>query len=365
MNNFYKQKLLLAILIIFILTASGCGFAPKEEALPEAPVIPTGNVQQYKKVEVLRGDIIENITIDCTYMAFQVEKLMFHINGLHINHVYVEEGDYVKAGDVLADLEMGDLFRQIEERSSDIELLNKKLSNEKELRELSISTREMLKNIEGYNSQIASQYMLEIETHDDAIAGLTNDLFIAQERLKQLNEDANKRQIIAGIDGIVSNITNYDNWYVSDKEAKFITVYDPNTMVFITDEKNSDLFQSDQKVNITVTGMEYNAVVISPEELINLKVPVPNNSSVYLKVDDLQGRLQNNDKGEITFILNELKDVLYLPSSAVQKENDKTFVFIEDKGGFKSIKEVETGLTIGRKVEIKSGLNEGDSVILD
>jgi HlyD family secretion protein len=104
---------------------------------------------------------------------------------------------------------------------------------------------------------------------------------------------------------------------------------------------------------------------MSSEELNDQIMSDQSKGAVYLKTDDKQGQLQDKDIGEITFILNELKDVIYLPQAAVHKGNDKMYVFVEDEGGFKSMKEVETGLSLDRKVEIKSGLSEGDIVILD
>ncbi len=86
---------------------------------------------------------------------------------------------------------------------------------------------------------------------------------------------------------------------------------------------------------------------------------------VYLQVDNSEERLHKDALGEIILILKELRDILYLPSSAIHKDNGKSIVYVEDEGGFKSIKEIMTGMTAGRKIEVISGLNEGDSVILE
>ncbi|MNO05628.1 HlyD family secretion protein [compost metagenome] len=57
--------------------------------------------------------------------------------------------------------------------------------------------------------------------------------------------------------------------------------------------------------------------------------------------------------------------MLYLPVSAVYEENGVSVVYVEDGDGFKSVKEIKTGFTAERKIEILSGLEEGDSVILE
>jgi RND family efflux transporter MFP subunit len=365
MKNFMKKKQLYALLMIFTLTASGCKLAPKEEVLPDAPVIPVSAVEEYKKAEVIRGDLIDSVTVDCTYNAFQSEILNFQINGLRIDHVYIEEGDSVKKGEVLADLEMNDINRQIVEREDNIELLNLKLSQQKELKKLAISNLNKLKGLAGYNSLIDSGYNQTISGYDNVIAKLHDDLFIEQERYADLQEDIKKHQIIAGMDGIVSYIAAHEYEDKSDKKTSFITLYDPDTMMFVTNGKNSELFTPGQKVDITVADNVYPAVVLSAKELKEQYGSVENGDAVYLQTDNSENSLQKDDTGKIIIINNELKNVLYLPSSAVHNDNNKSIVYVEDDTGFKSIKEVKIGPCADRKVEIISGLNEGDSVILE
>ncbi|HWT27064.1 MAG TPA: HlyD family efflux transporter periplasmic adaptor subunit, partial [Mobilitalea sp.] len=161
------------------------------------------------------------------------------------------------------------------------------------------------------------------------------------------------------------SIASFKDGDRSNKNISFITIYDPATMVFITNGENSSLFKQGQKVSITVDEVAYQTEVISGEEFTKKASPDLNSGAVYLKAEDKENQLQNGDRGEVTFINNELKNVLYLPSAAVQKENGKSIVYVEDDGGIKSVKEIQTGLEAAGKVQVISGLNEGDSVILD
>lgn len=358
-----NHKQLYALLLIFMVSVSGCSLAPKEEVLPDAPVIPISAIKEYKKAKVIRGDIVDSVTIDCTYNAFQTESLNFKISGLRIDHVYA--GDYVKAGDVLADLEMSDVSLQIEDRKDNIKYLKLRIFHQNEQKDLSISNQNKLKSILGYNNEIDTKYNEEISGYDNEMSKLKDALYIEQERLDQLKKDIINHQIIAGMDGVVSYVASHQYGDMSDKEVGFITIYDPDTMVFVTDGTNSELFTSGQEVEITVSKDVYPAVVIRPKELKNEEKMKGKDSVVYLKVDNSGERLHKDDQGEITLILNEQKDILYLPSSAVQDDNGKSIVYVEDEGGFKSIKEIKTGLTADRKSEVISGLNEGDSVILE
>ena len=115
MGNYFKHNKIFALILILVLLTTSCNLAPKEEVLPDAPVIQETKVKEYKKAEVLRGDIIDKVSVESRYTAFQSEELKFGINGSRIYNVYVEEGDYVKAGDLLAELMMDDLKEQTQD----------------------------------------------------------------------------------------------------------------------------------------------------------------------------------------------------------------------------------------------------------
>ena len=60
-------------------------------------------------------------------------------------------------------------------------------------------------------------------------------------------------------------------------------------------------------------------------------------------------------------VLQEVKDVLTLEESAIQWEGDSTFVYVSEADGWQK-RMVQTGLSDGVTIEIKSGLTAGDKV---
>ncbi len=365
MSKVRKNKILKLLIFTLALFTSGCSLAPKEEVLPDPPVISEASVEEYRKAEVIRGDIIERVTVECRYNAYNMENLSFKVNGLGIYNVYVEEGDYVKAGDILAELNMDDLDEQIEGQLEKIDLIKLRLVHQNELKDLTLSTRDTLRQMDGYNDQIEARYEGELAGHDDSINKLEGELYIDEKRLDKLFEEVEKRQLLAGIDGLISYIYDYNDWDVSDKDRRFITIYDPDSMVFVTDGNDSELFSPGQIVEVSVLNTKYPAVVLSQEEVDRFNGDDSVEGAIYLRLTDGNEIIETNSRGTIEFVLNEYKDVLYLPQSAVHRDNERMIVYVEDEGGFKSIKEVETGIVSDRKIEILSGLEEGDSVIID
>ena len=60
-------------------------------------------------------------------------------------------------------------------------------------------------------------------------------------------------------------------------------------------------------------------------------------------------------------VLQKAEDVLSIPESAIQFEGDDTFVYIKTADGYEK-QPVQTGVSDGVTIEIKSGLSEGDKV---
>lgn len=133
--------------------------------------------------------------------------------------------------------------------------------------------------------------------------------------------------------------------------------------------KNWKRFKKGQQVVIRIAGKEYKATVIEAEDIGLSKTVRPTDkeeaSEVYFHLEDQSAYLQSGDKGEITILVEEKENVLYIPKSSVTLVNDKKIVYVENEDGIRSVKYIETGLETGKEVEVTSGLEEGDSIIVE
>ena len=68
--------------------------------------------------------------------------------------------------------------------------------------------------------------------------------------------------------------------------------------------------------------------------------------------------------GSMQVILAEKKQVLTLPTSAIHSADDKHYVYVVGENNMREVKWIEVGLAGKDKVEIVSGLVEGEKVIL-
>lgn len=360
-----KRRTLYAAFIIFILSTSGCSLAPKEEVLPNAPVLKNVVVEEYKKVSVVRGDITDSTVVECTYTAFRDEKFNFPGNGHRLTSISVEKGDMVEKGQVMAEVELQDLMTQILNKKNAIESIEMKIAQAEELKQWAQNTRSALSVYDEYNEQMNDSYNQEIENQDNTLSKLMDDLRIEELRLESLEDDVRSRKLIASWDGIVASVASYNEWETATKDKTYITLYDPETMVFVTNGKFSELFQVGDQLIVTVADMEYVAQVISSDEFAESLDQNNVGKEVYLRIISEGAQPERGDRGTITFVHKEYKDVLYLQSSVVLSDNGKYLVYVEDESGFKVLREIEVETTVGDKYIIKSGLNDGDSVIMN
>ncbi|MBU0683707.1 MAG: efflux RND transporter periplasmic adaptor subunit, partial [Candidatus Omnitrophica bacterium] len=94
---------------------------------------------------------------------------------------------------------------------------------------------------------------------------------------------------------------------------------------------------------------------------------IVNNVTIY-DVDILPKQvpktLRSGMSVTVEVVEEEKKDVLILPSKAIQYDTKGEFVMAKEKNGSLRKCYIDTGLTDGKNTEIISGLSSGDSVLL-
>jgi HlyD family secretion protein len=85
--------------------------------------------------------------------------------------------------------------------------------------------------------------------------------------------------------------------------------------------------------------------------------------STDIGIDGTHDSLKTGMTGKVTVIIDKLQDVLYVPIQSVVTVEDKKICYVVGSPAQK--REVETGLFNDNFVEIKSGLTEGEKVLLN
>ncbi|MBC8471824.1 MAG: efflux RND transporter periplasmic adaptor subunit [Planctomycetes bacterium] len=83
-----------------------------------------------------------------------------------------------------------------------------------------------------------------------------------------------------------------------------------------------------------------------------------------VSIDGTNDSIKTGMSGKVEILIDELDDVLYVPIQSVVTVDEKELCYVK-AGGREEKREVETGLFNDDFVEIKSGLNEGEKVLLN
>ena len=351
---------LCAALSCAMLTTSACALLPQEEVLPDAPIMRQDTSEGFSMTYVQRGDLIHEQRFSVNYRAVRQEKLCFEEDGLRIAEVYVVQGDSVRAGQVLMELEQGDLAQRgknAQDSCAQLELQLEQAKRDRALQEDAYALQ--LKYMTENELEEADTMEEHLRSIDRSIEQLEHRLDIARMTDSQVEEAVRRRQLCAGIDGVVTYLRSVSKDDISSKREVMVTLSDTESSMFVVETKYVDMFTIGQELTVQINQTQYPCRVISAQE-----AGASGEDEVYLRSDIPTAELSDGDNGYLMLETERYSDVLYVSTKCIQSANEEHFVYVEDENGFRSIRQVEVGPALGGNTVIVSGLEEGDQVIL-
>ena len=203
------------------------------------------------------------------------------------------------------------------------------------------------------------------EAYERQLQEAEDSVYIAQLRLKELQEELQERQIYAGIDGTVTYLQKVKEGDRSVKGKVFVTVADLDTVVFTVKGKSAEYFPVGSTVTVLYEKKEFPAQAVEPSSLGLAQQQEGEESMAYLQLLQPDPSLENGVSGTIRVTLDYREDVLYVNKKAIKTADGGQFVYMLDEDGLRIRREVVTGLECGDYIEIMDGLAEGESVIID
>ena len=340
----------------------GCNILPKEEVFQKEVVIKEFETEEFSMTTVMRGDVCDYERIACIYKESNLQVVELD-EWVMIEKVNVEVGDRVEVGDVLVTQMSGDIDSELDDYRYQIKLREAELQQLTGLKKLAIERQKLILDDEVSILAIEENYDMQIEQCRSAIEMNKNYLKTRENLTKEY-------QVTADISGKVTYVNEkaesngYGEWgsgfgrMGGSRGKRIVTVSDGTMPYFITGIDSSDLIKDldeGQMLNIVYGDQIFETTVHFPEE---------DEQVVQFVMDYYPEDIETGNQAYGKYIKAESKDVLYLPKSAVNKMGDSYVVYLEDENGLKNVREIEIGLMADNKVEIKSGLEFGDAVIV-
>lgn len=345
----------------------GCGQEEKEE---DTLIILEKDTEEriYNLAVTSVTDIVDTDSIKCAYVQTKDEEISFELSGKTITAVYVENGEAVEKGQLLAELSDAGLKEEISRLEYQIArnqiLYEQSLTEEENALELRMlqyqyQSGHTLAEEEAYKQDVENierSYRYMKEDYQDAIQADTL-------RLGNLQSELAGGYVYAGMSGTVTYVKPDLEGSISVQGETIIKIIDGTECVFETDSvEYAEFFEEDTQADfLIVTGsgaVQCKLVPFQMEEWgEKLYFKVPEEAEVNLN-------LNVGSSGTMKIVVASKEQVLGIPASAIHTADGRRYVYVIGENNMREIKWIETGLYGDSMVEILSGLSEGERVII-
>ncbi len=366
MNGILKRKQIVSLMIIGALGMGMTGCGQKVEEEPVIVVADEAPAYVYSMTEVKKGYVALTKKFNCRYMQTKEQTVAFPVGGKKIEKIYVREGDYVKPGDVLAEISTGSLDEEIAALEYKIkkEQLQKQyldIHEEFDLRGSYFSfvygtkcEEEDLEEYEERDEDIRDSYKNQREDYSDEAEFDTAEL-------AKLKKELADSRIYASMSGMVYSVKSNLEGTISKKDEVIMTVIDGNEGVFAMEEPDyADCFSKDDilKMDISYGSAKgiYDVVPYNMDSWGEVQY-----FSIYDGPEN--DGIEMDTMGNISVVLDERENVLMLPNTCIFNADGKAYVYVLDENNMKTVCWIEIGLEGDDYTEIISGLQEGDTVV--
>ncbi len=303
-----------------------------------APSIERGSsVFTVRVHEVVPQPLTERLSTTGAIRANEEVDLVSEISG-KISAIHFDEGSRVEAGELLLEIDDSELAAERQRARFRVELA---------------------KRAEARQRQLLDDGVISSETYDVALG----ELNVLEAELELIEAQLVKTEIRAPFSGVVGlRYVSPGSYLSSQTRIASLSDVDPVKLEFTVPEKHSSLMRPGGEVSFTVQGAEraFSGTIYAVEPSVD-----PTTRSLRMRA-----RCPNPDRSlvpgafaNVELVIRSIPDALTVPSIAVIPElgGKKVFVYVD---GAAQPKRVTTGIRSEDEVEITSGLEAGDLVVV-
>ena len=333
------KKSKIAIIVIIALLAALCIY--RIGTFAAGKISPKEEEEALTSVKVTTAEYMDigRATPMSGRISAAKEAAIYPMAAGQVTKVNVKVGDYVKAGTVLFEIDMGAVGSSVSQAKAAYDLARTTFNNMEKL------------YAEGAVSK---------QDYDSARVNYIS----ARESYNMAAEQYSNYNPTSPIDGYVTSVNvSVGNMASSAQMAASVANTDELEISTTASEYIAGLLSVGDSVEVYVDGKDkaYTGVVdtLSPAPAYGTFT-----YPVTIKLDNTSGELMSGQFAEIRVNSAESKNALCVPSDAVVTKNGKTVVVTLDSDDTTNYTEVEYGLDNGEFVEITSGLKEGDRIVI-
>jgi RND family efflux transporter MFP subunit len=286
------------------------------------------------------GHISSNYATTAVLEAKEEAFVVPRASGI-IEHIYVEEGDYVEKGQILA---------QIEPRRYHLNLDRAKAG-------LVGIEKELAKINKVYDKQLVS---------DDTYDKLTAQYESAKATRSLAELDLKEATITAPISGYIAErnakVGNLSESFQRERMFHIVQQKELYGIVYLPEKELSKVYK-EQQASLNLTAFDGDEILAFVERISPVIDSKTGTFKVTLRVPNPDNLLKSGMFAQVKLNYDTKQNVVLLPRKALLAIDDSINVFVV-KNGIASKKAVTVGYQEGEVVEILSGLSGTEKVVI-
>lgn len=337
---------------------------------------------KYITVEAKNGTIRRVVNATGEIGSANLVSVGAQVSG-QIEKLYVELGQYVKKGDMIAQIDSKTQQNELDINKAKLKSYEAQLESAK----IALKVAETKYNREKKLSNSNATSKANLEDAENSYASAKSSVteiesLIAQTRISVDTAQTNMSytKIASPLDGIVVSIPVKEGQTVNSNQTTptIVQVADLSRMEILMEISEGDITKVSEGMDVSYTvlsepGRVFTARLTSIDpgltKLTNGSYTGVSSSdeAVYYYgrtiVDNEDGRLRIGMTTQNTIVIGKAENVIVLPNLTVKKEGEQSVVYVLTPQGEPERRVVQTGLSDNTNTEIKSGLKAGESVI--
>ncbi|MCQ9120711.1 efflux transporter periplasmic adaptor subunit [Rodentibacter pneumotropicus] len=342
----------------------------------------------YLTEKVTRGNIEKTVVASGSISSINEVDVGAQVSG-KITRLYVILGQEVKKGDLIANIDSTTQINALNTKKAALASYQAQLKAKETALSVAQSAYSRYSKLYGQKATSLDELNNAKNTFDAAkseVDALKESIKQAEIEVNTAETNVGYTQITSPIDGTVISTPISEGQTVNSAQTTptIVTVADLNKMLVKPEISEGDItkVKAGQAVSFTILSdpnTHYKSVISSVDPATTTKSDNTSTSSsssstssstsaVYyyanLIVDNPDRTLRIGMTTENNIKIADAQNVLLVSNMAIQKREGKTFVNVLNENNQPEMREVEIGVQNDFQTEIKSGLAEGDKVIV-
>lgn len=372
-----KGLLPLSLCLVFVL---GCHDSEGHNAaatnVPVAPV-----------VTVTRGQLVNKLQVAGEFVPYQEVELHAKVAG-YIRKINVDIGDHVKAGQVLATLDVPELVAQVQGATAGVRQTQEQITRAKSevaraqanYDALHAAAQRLQQAAKAQPGLIAEQELddamakdrsaaAQVDAAKSALAATQQQLGVSQADQQHYASLADYSRITAPFSGVIT-------WRYADTGALIqagtsnagsmpvvkLAEVDKLRLRLPVPESLAPFVHDGDSAEINVQSLQKTFTGKVTRDTASLD-PSTRTMQVEIDVPNPKGELQPGMYAQVMLNIQRTGDVLVVPIQAVDTSGTQPFVLLVNGSDRVEKRAVQVGISTANRIEVLSGLKPGDKVI--